>query len=230
MPGGSPAAALNIPGSPRTQAEREAQWAPYVQRMQQRSGECDVVVVVGGWGPGCERRHCDVCAGGATEGANARPARSRFLSTPPSPHPSHPSSTLDMLGEADKVPPWMQAGGPPRQENAFRRGVCGGGNQSGRTRPVAPNLVAGEPAGTTFFFHCPPSLLPTPELKQAKAHERAPAAARLARFLPRKLRDKLAKGGGVGEVAAEGGAAPAPGGGRYARAPAGPTSDPDKRE
>lgn len=48
MPGGSPAAALNIPGSPRTQAEREAQWAPYVQRMQQRSGECDVVVVVGG--------------------------------------------------------------------------------------------------------------------------------------------------------------------------------------
>ena len=231
MPGGSPAAALNIPGSPRTQAEREAQWAPYVQRMQQRSGECDVVVVGGGWGPGCERRHCDVCAGGATEGANARPARSRFLSTPPSPHPSHPSSTLDMLGEADKLPPWMQAGGPPRQENAFRRGVWGGGESKREDAPRRSEPRCWRASRDHFFFfHCPPSLLPTPELKQAKAHERAPAAARLARFLPRKQRDKLAQGGGGGEVAAEGGAAPAPGGGRYARAPAGPTSDPDKRE
>jgi len=32
------AAGLNVPGSPRTQAEREAQWGPYIQRMQQRSG------------------------------------------------------------------------------------------------------------------------------------------------------------------------------------------------
>jgi len=107
--------------------------------------------------------------------------------------------------------------------------VGGGIKAGGRAPSLRTSLLASQ-QGPLFFFHCPPSLLPTPELKQAKAHERAPAAARLARFLPRKLRDKLAKGGGVGEVAAEGGAAPAPGGGRYARAPAGPTSDPDKRE
>ena len=73
------------------------------------------------------------------------------------------------------------------------------------------------------------SLLPFTELKQAKAHERPPAAARLARFLPRKLRDKLAaaKGGGGSGAEADGGAAA---GGLYARAPAGYTSDPDKRE
>ena len=41
MPDFSPTAAaeLGVPGSPRTQAEREAQWGPYIQRMQQRSGE-----------------------------------------------------------------------------------------------------------------------------------------------------------------------------------------------
>ena len=66
-----------------------------------------------------------------------------------------------------------------------------------------------------------PSMFTPPELKQAKAHERPPAALKLARFLPRKLRERLAQGGG-----AEGGG---PTGG-YARAPAGPASDPDKRE
>ena len=71
----------------------------------------------------------------------------------------------------------------------------------------------------------PPPILSFSELKQAKAHERPPAALKLARFLPRKLRDRLAKGGGGSGVAADA----APGGG-YARAPAGPTSDPDKRE
>lgn len=75
--------------------------------------------------------------------------------------------------------------------------------------------------------HHHPSQKKNPELKQAKAHERPPAALKLARFLPKKLRAKLLAGrdGPAAEPAGEAG------GGRYARAPAGPSfSDPDKRE
>ena len=104
MPG-SPAEELNVPGSPRTQAEREAQWAPYVQRMQQRSGEW-----MGRGGEAGAARAGGACAssllvcekkrrrrrGRGGRGGLPRPAPAASLALP--------QLTLAVLGVGDEVP------------------------------------------------------------------------------------------------------------------------------
>ena len=104
MPG-SPAEELNVPGSPRTQAEREAQWAPYVQRMQQRSGEW-----MGRGGEAGAARAGGACAssllvcekkrrrrrGRGGRGGLPRPAPAASLALP--------QLTLAVLGGGDEVP------------------------------------------------------------------------------------------------------------------------------